>query len=71
MVLGFLAAAFASCAALADDEVATDDGDQWIPLFDGKSLDGWFIYFGAVKAVPVGQDLESVRLRMPVVMRIG
>ena len=43
IVLVYLAAAFGSCAAVADDGGATDDGDQWISLFDGKSLDGWFI----------------------------
>ncbi len=50
-----LAAVATSGAAVADDADASDNRDPWASLFDGKSLNGWF-----VKCRPEDSDKRGI-----------
>lgn len=51
IMLALLAAWFTSGIVVADAPASKENGDEWISLFDGESLDGW-----SVKCLPKDSD---------------
>jgi hypothetical protein len=50
-------------AAVDAGPARSQDRDQWVPLFDGKTLDGWSVHSGFAKYHVEGDELVGTTVK--------